>query len=397
MKRMGVGGRGASPQIAYIKHYLRHFDYLLAAAVIAMSVLGIVMIYAATNTGVLPQFASLYKSQRLYVITGVALMMFFALVDYHVITRFYIPIYVMGLLLLGVALIIGADEATGTARWIRIPFPGRDDISIQPSEFMKIGIILFLAKLIELKKEYFNHILTLGLIFLCIMVPVALIQMQASLSASLVIAAISLTIIFAGGLYYRTILIGVALIIPAGLALWFDLRRTEPLLKRLLRDYQWERIDTYLRPVPGSDEYRQVQASLFAIGSGKLYGKGFLKNSYIANGFNDFVFAVVAEQFGFVGSAAVLGLMALIIAKCILTAHKAFDLQGKLIAAGVAGMFLFETFVNVSVVTAILPNTGMPFPFLSYGGSTMWVHMIAAGLVINVGLPRAKPMFSSED
>jgi rod shape determining protein RodA len=372
---------------------LLSFDYLLAAAVVALSVFSIFMVYAATNTGFTPRFAGLYISQRLHVITGAVLMIAFAAIDYRFICKFYIFIYILCIALLITVLIIGVDDATGTARWIRVPFPGGSQ-SLQPSEFAKIFMIIFLAKLIEKRKDIFNHILMLLLILGCIALPVYLIQLQPSLSASMVIAAASLTVLFTGGLYYRTILAGLIVLLPAGLFIWLDAQRAEPLfITRILEDYQWERIATVLNPEFGSDAYMQIQGSLYAISTGGMHGKGYLNNTYVIYGHNDLIFSVVAEQFGFVGCAVVLGTMALIIIKCILTALRADDLQGRLIAAGVAGMLIFEVFVNVGVVTSLLPATGMAFPFLSYGGSIMWVHMIAMGMVLNIGLPRPKPMF----
>jgi rod shape determining protein RodA len=373
---------------------LLSFDYLLAIAVVGLSVFGIFMVYAATNTGFTPRFVNLHLSQRLHVITGVVLMAIFAMIDYRFVTKFYIPIYVLCIGLLVTALVIGADDATGTARWIRIPIPVMGSQSIQPSEFAKLFIIIFLAKLIEVRKDVFNHILMLFLILASVALPVYLIQEQPSLSASLVIIAASLTVLFTGGLYYRTILAGLALAVPAGLFVWFDMNRAQPLfITRVLSEYQWERIATVLNPEFGSDAYMQIEGSLYAISTGGLWGKGYLNNSYVIVGHNDLIFSVVAEQFGFVGCAVVLGVTALIIIKCILIALRADDLQGRLIAAGVAGMLIFEVFVNVGVVTSILPATGMAYPFLSYGGSIMWVHMAAIGMVLNIGLPRPKPMF----
>jgi rod shape determining protein RodA len=206
----------------------------------------------------------------------------------------------------------------------------------------------------------------------------------------------SFVVLFVGGLYYRTLLAGAVVLTPAAIFVYLDLRRNVPrYIPNWLNQYQWGRIETFLRPVEGSDAYRQVQQSLFSIGSGGLYGKGFLNNGYVANGYNDFVFSITAEQFGFAGCAAVLGLMAFILVKCALKAFRSNDLQGRMIAAGVAGMLLFETFVNVAVVTELMPNTGMPFPFLSYGGSSIWVHMAAIGFVISVGMPRERPMFEA--
>jgi rod shape determining protein RodA len=209
-----------------------------------------------------------------------------------------------------------------------------------------------------------------------------------------VVAFVSFVIVFVGGLRYRTLLVGSLLVIPAAVLAWLDLMRENPLVMGFFKNsYHWERVETLLHPVAGTDEYWQMEQSLYSIGSGGLYGKGFGNNTYVVNGYNDFIFATVAEQFGFVGCVLLLGVMAFLIIKCILIALHAFDLQGRMIAAGVAGLLLFETFVNVGVVTSLLPNTGIPFPFLSYGGTSIWIHMLALGLVINVGKPREKSMF----
>jgi rod shape determining protein RodA len=350
----------------------------------------------AAGTGRTPWLESIYVNQRIYVISGVLLMVAVSFIDYRLIARFYIPIYAVCIALLVIVMIIGADDASGTARWIRLPVPGRSDISIQPSEFAKIFMIIFLAKFIETKKDNFNRILMLCFILILVAVPVVLVQRQPSLSASLIIAMIAVTVLFAGGLYFRTIIIGLSVIIPACAVVYFDMNRQNPLFMTRLFPYQWVRIQTYLNPVPNSAEFYQVQSSLYSIGSGGMYGKGFGNNTYIPNGHNDFIFSVVGEQFGFVGCAVLLGVMAFIIFKCVLIAQRTADMLGKLIAAGTAGMILFEAFVHVSVVTNLLPNTGMPFPFLSYGGTAMWVHMIAVGMVLNIGIVRPKSIFAED-
>jgi rod shape determining protein RodA len=213
----------------------------------------------------------------------------------------------------------------------------------------------------------------------------------------MVILFVSLVILFTGGLYYRTILLSVILVAPLVLIVWFDIQRAEPLfMKNVLSAYQWERVETFLNPEPDPDAFLQIQGSLYAIGSAGLRGKGFMNNTHVIYGHNDLIFSVIAEQFGFIGCAVLLSVMALIIVKCILIALKADDLSGRLIAAGVAGMLIFEVFVNVGVAMDMLPATGMAFPFLSYGGSIMWVHMAAIGMVLNIGLPRVKPMFDKK-
>jgi len=374
---------------------LKSFDYLLALTVIAVSIFGIVMIYTSANhVGMPPRmqmaFGHLWQLQRIHVISGALLMLAFACIDYRLIGRLYLFIYGFLMLLLLALWIIGPDPATNTARWLSIPIPGLGEISLQPSEFAKIFMIIFLAKLLDAKKDSFNKILWLALVLASIAVPVYLIADQPSLSAALVITFASLAVLFTAGLKLRYIIIALLIIVPVAVFIWLDLQREYPLLLyRIFREYQVDRIRTQLYPIPGSDEWMQIENSRRAIAAGGLTGRGFMNNEiYLIFAHNDLIFSVVAEQFGFVGSAILIGAILLMVVKCILIALRAIDMQGRLIAAGVAGMLVFETFVHVGVVTGMLPTTGMPFPFMSYGGSMIWVHMIAIGMVLNVGLKR---------
>jgi rod shape determining protein RodA len=385
-----------------IRAAIKSYDYLLVIAVIAIGVFGIFMVYAFGNGNYTPVsthavFGNLWTRQRIYIISGAVLMIGFSFIDYRLITRFYVYIYgfMMGLLI--VVMIIGADDGTNVARWIRIPIPGIGDLSMQPSEFAKLFMILFLAKFLDVKNDRLNNIFWLGLTLILIAVPVYFVMEQPSLSASLVVLSLSVTVLFVAGLYYRTILIGGILVSPVAILIWLDLLREQPIfLTALLGEFQWTRIETWRNPILGSDPFRQTQQSLYAITSGGLTGQGFLNNSHVIHGHNDFVFSLVANQFGFAGAVILLAVVAFVIVRCILIALRAQDMTGRLIAAGVAGMLIFETFVHVSVTTNFLPNTGMPFPFLSFGGSMIWVHMMAIGVVLNVGLPRKKAMFNDD-
>ena len=382
-----------------IKDILKAYDYLLVLAVIAVGVFGVIMIYSYGNAPATPisvnsLHGNAWASQRANIISGAVLMIIMSCINYRFITRFYLYIYALMIVLLVAVMLRGAGEGTNVARWLPIPIPGLGSISMQPSEFAKLFMILFLAKFFEVKKERFNHILWLAIILILIVIPVFLVMRQPSLSASLVVLSLSITILFVAGLYYRTILIGIVLMSPIAVMTWLDLQRAEPLfLTEILGGYQWRRIETWLNPVLGCYNFMQTQQSLYAISSGGLTGRGFLNNSHVIHGHNDFIFSLVANQFGFVGGAILLTVMAFIIVRCILIALRAEDMEGRLIAAGVAGMLIFETFVHVGVTTNFLPNTGMPFPFLSFGGSMIWVHMMAIGIVLNVGLPRKKSMF----
>ena len=388
--------------MAKLKHTLKYYDYLLALITIGLGVFGVVMIYASIHADAVPAFITerwlwLWERQLLYVITGAVLMFVVSAIDYHWFTRFYLYIYGLMIVLLVVVMFVGANEP-GVSRWLWIPLPVFGALSMQPSEFSKLFMILFLAKFLDVSRDRFNRPMWLLIMLVLIAVPVALVAIQPSFSASMVILSVSLAILFVGGLYYRTILVGAVVLAPIGIMTWLDMQRNEPLfITRVLADWQWQRIATMLDPVPGSDAFRQTEGSLFAIGSGGLTGRGFMNNSYVILGHNDFIFSVVAEQFGFVGAALLLAVVAFIIVRCIRIALRAQDTEGRLIAAGVAAMLMFETFFHVGVVTNLLPNTGVPFPFMSYGGSMIWVHMMAMGIVLNVGIPRTKSMFDEDD
>ena len=372
-----------------LKISLKAFDYLLAILVTMLGSFGVLMVQAVAQ--LLPIYAALPAQQRLHVITGVFVMLIFAAIDYRLLARFYIPIYLFCIALLAAVLIIGPDDITGTARWILIALPFGQSLSIQPSEFAKLFLIISLATFVD-KRENINKFLSLMMYLALVAIPVVMVGVQPSLSAAMVLLAIGLIILFIGGLYFRTIIISGVLALPVAVLLYFDMLRQYPLfITQIITDRQWVRIQTFLYPIPGSDEHMQVERSLFAIGSGGLNGRGFLENqTFVIHGHNDFVFAVAAEQFGFIGSIILLSVIGIVIMKCFLTAYKAKDRLGRLLASGVAGMLLFEAFVNVGVVTGILPNTGMPFPFMSYGGTHMWTHMAAIGLVLNIGINAAK-------
>jgi len=366
---------------------LKSYDYLLAALVVGIGIFGVVMIYSAAVND--PGVGDVWRQQRFFIITGAVLMIGFSILDYRLIGKMYLVIYGFLMAMLVALVIIGPDPITNTARWLPIPIPGVGRISLQPSEFAKIFMIIFLAKLLDIKQHVFNRVLWLGLVLATIGVPVAMVALQPSMSAALVILFASITVLFVAGLKFRYIIIAVTVIVPIALILWFDLQRENPLfLYRIFREYQVLRVRTLIYP-DCADAARQVEQSIRAIANGGLRGTGFMSHtSPLIFAHNDLIFSVVAEQFGFVGGAAVIGVILLIVIKCCLIAVRAVDLQGRLIAAGVAGMLVFETFVHVGVVTGLTPATGMPFPFLSYGGSMIWVHMIAIGIVLNVGLKR---------
>jgi len=285
-------------------------------------------------------------------------------------------------------------DATGTARWIRLP----GEFNLQPSEFCKLGIILFLAQYIEKYEEKLNKPLMLLLTVALIFLSVALILIQPALSASLVVAAVSLGILFTGKLSYKYIVPVVALAVPVmSIALWDLSRGTPMIMSRFLKDYQINRLRLWFAPDTSDPLYFQTMQSIRAIGSGLFDGKGLtMSETVVPFAHNDFIFAVIGEELGFIGCMAVLGCFLVIVLKCLFIAYRAVDVSGRLIATGAGIMLAFQTFVHVGVTTGVLPNTGTPLPFISSGGSSMWVSMASVGLCLNVGMTKSKKFFEDE-
>ncbi len=368
----------------------RHsFDFLLVVLVAALVIFGIIAISSATRTNIYG-FQGESVSQIIWFITGLLLMFFAAFVDYHLICGLWIPIYIVNIVLLVIVLMFGSGD--GVSRWI---------FGLQPSEFAKIFIIICLAKFIDKSSEKIDNISVLLSVAVLTAVPFILIKVQPSLSASMVILAIALIMVFCGGLNRTYILICLGVVIPLGIILFIDIMSEEHfILSKFLDDYQISRLVSFLSTdVTSADPtLYQTKNSIWAIGSGGLKGKGLYNGTinqlnYLPESHNDFIFSVIGEEFGFMGCMGVLILLFLIISKCIFTGINAADNLGRLLSCGVAGMIAFQAFVNIGVATGVLPNTGMPLPFVSYGGSSLWANMIGIGLVLNVGMNKQKSMF----
>lgn len=369
------------------KKQLLSLDYILVILVFALAVFGITIIGSARRINIYGPNGQ-YLDQMIWFGTGIILMIITLLVDYKTICKFYIFIYIINITLLILVLIIGSGD--NVSRWL---------FGLQPSEFSKIFMIIYLSKFIDKKREKINNINVLLFIFVITLIPAILIKIQPSLSASLVILAILVIELFAGKLNYKYILILLIIAVPITTIIVIDLlSENQFILSKFLEPYHIKRLLSAIKPDLSDPLYYQTKNSIWAIGSGQLQGKGLYNGtinqlSYLPESHTDFIFSVIGEEFGFIGCIGVLTVMLLIIIKCLMIASKASDNVGMLIVTGIAGMFAFQTFVNVGVATGLLPNTGMPFPFVSYGGSSMWVNMIAIGLVLNIGMRKPKSMF----
>lgn len=365
------------------KYHLRNYNFKLLMLVLFSCIFGTLMINSADS--------SYLKKQVLGMVVCLMGMVVLSLIDYKFIRKFHVLLYVINLALLLAVLLFGTS-ANGAQRWL-----GSEDlITVQPSEFAKIIMIICAAHYLTEHKDSINSFKTLiGYALLCAM-PLVLIIKQPDLSTTIDIFVILCVMIFVAGLSYKIIGIAILFFIPlAGSFIWY-IKRPNPLF---FQYYQIQRILSFLYPEDyvSTTQYQQDN-SVMAIGSGQLFGKG-LNNSTLATVKDanliseqqtDFIFSVVGEELGFVGSILIIVILGLIVVQCIRTARKANDDMGMYIATGVATLIGFQTFINIGVATSLLPNTGIPLPFISYGLSSLVSCCAAIGLVLNVSLQRRK-------
>ncbi len=374
------------------KKYLQNFDLLLLGAVTILTLFGLVAIASATHVN-LGESTTFVAKQGVFFVIGIFLMGIAANIDYEYFAQFHIPIYCINLLLLIAVLLIGTG-AKGAVRWIAI-----GPLTIQPSEFAKIMLILCLARVISLHYHKINNFSFLAFLCVYIMIPIILIQKQPALSASMVLIAIFCIQLFVAGLSYSFIRNVLIIAVPMIAFILWDVAREAPLIMdKIFEPHQFNRILSFVDPKRDASLYYQTEKSISAIGSGQFTGQGLFSGtlnqlSYLPEPHNDFIFSVIGEEFGFIGCIFILGVLLFIVFRCIVIAISSRNLFSQLVVAGVAGMFAFQTFVNAGVALGILPNTGMSLPFVSYGGSSMWANMVAVGLVLNIRKKETKSLF----
>ena len=372
-----------------LRRNVRSFDIILLVLVLAMTAFGLLMIGSATGLGD-GTLSATFISQLIFASTGVGILFLAAFINYETICKFWLPIYGVCILLLVIVLFL--PPIANVHRWIGFSIDGEPLFAIQPSEFAKIFMIIFLAKLIDKYKEKISHPLVVGAVLALTALPVALIFVQPSWSASTIPVVIMLAMLFVGRISYKYIVGAVLIIAPLTLFFFIELHAENPLV---LGDvFQRNRIMDFLYPELGTAGTYQNERAWDALSSGLLTGRGLFGNTVrVPFMQNDFIFSVIGAEFGFLGSILVLAVMLLIVIRCFMIAHRSQVFLGKLLAAGVGAAVAFQTFVHVGVNTWLLPNTGIGLPFVSSGGSSMWVFMALIGLVLNVGMTQEYSMF----
>ncbi|HHT97638.1 MAG TPA: FtsW/RodA/SpoVE family cell cycle protein [Clostridiales bacterium] len=358
----------------------KKYDLLLLFVVILLGVIGCFLIKQVQIDG-----ENLLKKQIIGLAGGFFIVIVISLIDYHFISKFFIPLYLLNLGLLIMVKLFGVNF-NGAQRWLA--FKG---FQFQPSELSKVILIIFFAKLFVLLGNNLNKIYSLALSLFLMAIPTFLILTQTDLSSSMVLIFVFTMMIYVAGLSYKiiipTILIGTPAL--AGI-IWY----VQQDYQGLLNYSQQQRVLSIITPELYPAIMWQQENSIQAIGSGGLYGK-LITNaeqirgySYVPISESDFIFSVAGEEFGFIGSFILIMIFALLIFICLITSKQASDNLGKYISIGIASMFMFQVFVNIGVATSILPNTGLPLPFLSYGLSSLLSSMIAVGMMLNIRLQR---------
>ena len=367
------------------QYKLKNYRFRLVAYVVLLCIIGVMVVGSAKP--------SVQNKQIIGIAGGLVVMVIVSLIDYGTILKFRRPIYLLAVVLLAVIFIPGVGDNTGGAtRWIQVT----SSFKFQPSEFCKILLIIFFAGFFMKYKDQLNTWKTILLSLILAGIPLALIVKEPDLSTTIATTMIFITLLFVAGLSYKIVAGVLVLGVPVGIiGVVLIMKQALP-----LKPYQYTRIMSWLQPsnpAYADDSYQQ-QNSIIAIGSGQLWGKGLnnssitsLKNGdFISEPQTDFIFAVIGEELGFIGCLIVIILLLLIVFECILIAKNAKDLGGRLICCGMAALIGFQSFINICVTTGLMPNTGLPLPFVSYGLTSIMSLFIGLGMVLNVGLQARK-------
>ncbi len=358
----------------------RHFDFWLLGVVVVLVIFGITMI-SSTIAGNI-DLANASQRQLIFAVLGVIALFGVAALDYHYWSSINRLLYIGMVVALAVLNVVAA-AVFGSARWFNTAL-----VSIQPSEFAKIVIILVMADFFAHNKENIGSLVVILRSFLTTFLIVIFILLQPNLSTSIVIMVIWFVLLWISGLKVKY-LVAFTVIGTVFLGVTLAFVETHPI--PFLAKYQQDRINSFIHPDPEAsygDRYN-IEQAMISIGSGGLLGQGYGQGSQVQLRFlkvrhSDFIFSSLAEEFGFIGTVAIMLLLLFVIYRCIRAARMAQDTFGALICYGVATLLAFQAMVNMGVNLQLLPATGLPLPFISYGGSSLFSLLICIGLVESV-------------
>jgi rod shape determining protein RodA len=352
----------------------RNFDWVLLGCVLLIMLFGVAMIGSATRGT--EELANLWQRQAIYVLSGLVLFAIVAAFDYRFYENLHRVLYLTMIALLIAVLAIG-QISQGVQRWIITN-------AVQPSELAKVILIIGLAKLLADRDGQMNRMRNLLISLAYALVPMLLIYLQPNLSTALTLGFIWLFMVLAAGARLAHLgLLGLLTLIVS------------PFIWLSLKGYMRDRLLLFINPESNPDNFYNVQQALISIGSGGWLGKGFGSGTqsqlrFLRVRHTDYIFSVIGEELGLVGALVLLFLFAFLLWRILRVAGLAKDAFGRLICVGVAAILFLQATVNIGVNLGLLPVTGLPLPFVSYGGSAMWTFLMALGLVESAAMRRKK-------
>jgi rod shape determining protein RodA len=365
------------------RRLLRNLDFVLIVVTLMLIATSLIIIGSATHINTPSEDRYWYVSrQGLFALANFFIIFVMLQFDYKSLNKYANILYGLNLIMLLAVMFVGTS-ALGAQRWIQI-----GPISLQPSEFSKLIMIISLAHLLDKKSGQLNTLKEVIPVFIFLGIPFLLVMKQPDLGTALVFMAILFGMLFVAGINMR-LLMG---IIGAGLAFL-------PVFWHFLKDYQKMRLTVFINPNvdPLGSGYHIIQSKI-AIGSGMLFGKGLFGGTqsqlnFLPENHTDFIFAVIGEELGFIGAVFILGLYFILLYRGIKIAGAARDNFGSLLATGIVSMLAFHLLVNVGMTAGIMPVTGIPLPLMSYGVSALTTNLVSLGILLNIYMRRQKILF----
>ncbi len=353
----------------------RQFDWTLLVCMMSLVGLGILMIYSATYQG---DHAELYIRQFQYFVVAMVLFLIVLQVDYHFLTDGAVVFYIFSILLL-IAVLFFGKRISGAKSWFALGY-----FNLQPSEIAKITSILFLARYLSVEQRTQLTLKDLGMAGVIMGIPMLLVILQPDIGTAMTFLPPLILLLFLAGMRFKWMLLAVI----SGLA-------TLPVAWHFLKAYQKSRILTFIDPSkdPLGAGYQIIQSKI-AIGSGQIWGKGLLSKEtqayldFIPEKQTDFIFSILAEDFGFIGVLIALGLYFLLISRLLNAATQARDRVGTFVVMGIMAVFFFHVVVNIGMVIGLMPISGLPLPLMSYGGSSLLSTIAGLAIVMNIRMRR---------
>ncbi len=353
-------------------NFWRSFDFVLFGTTLILILFGILMIRSATIGAIDPDIVSRVPDQIRYAIIGIVLVFVLAAVDYRLLGGMHMWLYLVMVALLILVQFLGVVGDAGSQRWINL------GIRIQPSEIGKIIIIITLGHHLSQNYEKLSSLRAVFMSLMHMSIPTALIFIQPNLGTTIVFMVIWFAMVWAAGLRLRHIAFFVAIILIIAPIVWTQ-----------MKPYQKSRITTFLSPESDPEAFYNILQARISIGSGGFGGKGYANGTqsqlrFLRVRHTDFIFSVIAEEFGFVGGVVVMFLISVVILRILRGARQAVDPLGSLICYGVAAIIFFQTVVSIGMNLNMLPVTGLTLPFISSGGTSLLSILAGIGLAESV-------------